>query len=203
MKMTSVLFLLVSLALSGSASFASAEDKPANYLVLKGGIYSPSDSHNVDNFNGGSTTKLDSKSGFAGEVAFGHYFLPMLALEIGAGYFESKGSPATQPGEAKLRVVPVVATGKVLLPLGIFEPYGLFGIGAYITDLDAKGNTGNFRGSTEVTYGLHAGAGLNISITNGMFVGVEGKYLWAEPSFSGQHLKLDGFVTTADIGFRF
>jgi outer membrane protein W len=171
--------------------------------LLKGGAYSPSESHDVDNFNGGSTTHLDSKTGFAGEVAFGHYFLPMLAVEVGAGYFQSKNSPEAQPGSSMLRVVPLVATGKVLLPLGIFEPYGLFGIGAYITDLDVHGNTGNFRGSTEITYGLHAGAGFNINFHKNMFAGLEGKYLWVEPSFGGQDIKLDGFVTTADIGFRF
>ena len=184
------------------ASSASAADKPADYIALKAGVYSPSSSHDLDTFNAGNRTHLDSKTGFAGEVAFGHYFLPMLAVELGGGYFESKGSPLAQPGETKLKVVPLVATGKVLLPIGPFEPYGLFGIGAYITDLDVHDNTGTVRGSTEVTYGLHAGAGLNINLQDKMFLGVEGKYLWADPSFGGQHMKLDGFVATAVIGFR-
>ena len=203
MKTTSILYLIFAVALTGIASPASAEEKPANYVAFKGGIYSPSLSHDVNNFNGGSTTHLDSKTGFAGEVAIGHYFLPMLALELGAGYFQSKGSPAAGPGETMLKVVPLVATGKVLLPLGVFEPYGLFGIGAYVTDLDVSGNTGNFHGSTKITYGLHGGAGFNINFSNNMFVGAEGKYLWAEPSFGGQHIRLDGFITTADLGFRF
>jgi opacity protein-like surface antigen len=199
----SLIALLLAVFLIGLATRAHAEEKPANYMVFKGGIYSPSTSHDLDNFNGGSTSHLDSKTGFAGEVAVGHYFLPMLAVELGGGYFESKGSPAAEPGEAKLKVVPLVATAKVLLPIGPFEPYGLFGAGAYITELDLNGNTGNFRGSTEITYGLHAGAGLNINFTDRVFAGVEGKYLWAEPSFGGQHVRLDGFISTADIGFRF
>ena len=203
MKTTSVLYLLLTIAFIGVTTPASADEKSANYLVFKGGIYSPSLSHDLNDFNGGSTTHLDSKTGFDGEVAVGHYFLPVLAVELGAGYFESKGSPAIEPGEARLKVVPLVATGKVLLPLGMLEPYGLFGIGAYITELDLSGNTGNFRGSTEVTYGLHAGAGFNINFSRHVFLGFEGKYLWAEPSFGGQHVRLDGFVTTADIGFRF
>lgn len=204
MKKTSILSLLLAVTLMGISSLASAEEeKPANYVVLKGGIYSPSMSFDLNNYNNGSTTHLDSKTGFAGEVAAGHYFLPMLAVELGAGYFESKGSPAAESGETKLKVVPLIATGKVLLPLGIFEPYGLFGIGAYITDLDVSGNTGDFRGSTEITYGLHAGAGFNINFSNNIFAGLEGKYLWVEPSFGGQHIRLDGFITTAGIGFRF
>lgn len=205
MKMTSILYPVLAVALLCITSTAFAEentDKPANYVVLKGGIYSPSMSFDLNNFNGGRE-HLDSKTGFAGEVAIGRYFSPMFALELGAGYFESKGSPAAGPGETKLRVVPLIATGKVLLPLGIFEPYGLAGIGAYITDLDVSGNSDNFSGSTEITYGLHAGAGFNINFHKNMFAGLEGKYLWAEPSFGGQHVKLDGFVTTAQIGFRF
>jgi opacity protein-like surface antigen len=205
MKKTSILFLLLSVAFIGITSPASAaEEKPANYMALKGGIYSPNSSYHLRDFNNGdSLSNLDSKTGFAGEVVVGHYFSPMLAVELGAGYFESKGSPATPPGETRLKVIPLVATGKVLLPLGIFEPYGLFGIGAYISDLDVDGNTDSFHGSSDVTYGLHAGAGLNINLQNNMFVGVEGKYLWAENSFGGQHLELDGFITTAQIGYRF
>ncbi|MBC7962958.1 MAG: porin family protein [Steroidobacteraceae bacterium] len=212
MKTKSILFLILAVALIGISSPASAEvkadtEKPANYVVVKGGIYSPSMSFDLDNFNGGRE-HLDSKTGFAGEVAVGHYFLPILAIELGAGYFESEGSPAAQPGETKLRVVPLIATGKVFLPLGIFEPYGLAGIGAYVSDLEVEGNinngsVNNFRGSTEVTYGFHAGAGFNINFQKNMFAGLEGKYLWAEPSFGGQHIKLDGFVTTAALGFRF
>jgi outer membrane protein W len=204
MKTTSILFLALAVASVGLTSSANAEEKPANYTVLKGGIYSPNSSHDIRDFNNGnSLSNLDSKTGFAGEVAVGHYFLPFLAVELGGGYFESKGSPAAQPGEAKLKVVPLVATGKVLLPLGVFEPYGLFGIGAYISDLELHGNTGNFSGSTEITYGLHAGAGFNINFSNNVFAGLEGKYLWAESTFGGQHLELDGFVTTANVGFRF
>jgi len=182
--------------LAAASIFLTSMASASDYVALKAGVYSPSTSRDLDTYS------LDSKSGFAGEIAVGHYFLPMLALELGAGYFESKGSPLAQPGELKLKVVPLVATGKVLLPLGPFEPYGLFGIGAYITDLDTHSGS-TLKGSTEITYGLHAGAGLNINLPENLFVGVEGKYLWAEPSFGGQHIKLDGFITTAVIGLKY
>lgn len=209
MKKTTVLSMALAAALAAAVIPASAAEmdataeKPANYVLLKAGIYSPSINFDLDNFNGGNRSRLDSKTGFAGEVAMGHYFMPMFALELGAGYFESDGSPAAQPGKSKVRVVPLIATGKLLFPIGMFEPYGLAGIGAYISDLDVSGTSGNFRGSTEITYGIHAGAGFNINFHRHIFAGLEGKYLWAEPSFGGQHLPLDGFVTTATLGFRF
>jgi outer membrane protein W len=219
MKSTSILSTLGAVLFAAAIGFApvtsnaadstvnkpwgSTSDLPPNYVMLKGGMYSPSMRFDLDRFNNGNRTELDSKTGFSGEVAFGHYFLPMLAVEIGGGYFESEGSPAAGLGKAKLQVVPLIATGKVFLPLGIFEPYGLGGIGAYITDLEVDGSVNNLHGSTEVTYGFHAGAGFNINFSKSMFAGLEGKYLWAEPSFGGQHIKLDGFITTANIGFRF
>jgi opacity protein-like surface antigen len=199
-----ILFLVFTLALIGITPQAFAADKPANYVVLKGGIYSPSEKYDLDNFNGdGNITHLDSKTGFNGELAIGRYLLPFFAMELGAGYFESKGSPAAEPGKAKLKVVPVIATAKALIPIGPVEPYGEFGIGAYFTKFDVNGNLGNFSGSSKVTYGLHAGAGVNFNITDTMFLGFEGRYLWAKPSYGGQDVKINGFTTTADLGLRF
>lgn len=203
MKTTKIMSLVLAVMLTGITATAFAEDKPANYIALKGGVYSPSDSYDVDNFNGGNRTKLDSTTGFAGEVAFGHYFMPMFALEVGAGYFESDGSAEAEPGEVTLKVIPAVATAKALLPLGIFEPYALFGAGAYFTDFSASENTGTVNGSTDVTYGWHAGAGLNVDFTDNLFAGVEAKYLWVETDFDGQDVNIDGFITTAVIGARF
>ncbi|WP_020675045.1 outer membrane beta-barrel protein [Geopsychrobacter electrodiphilus] len=203
MKTTRFLFLIIAVALVSFSSAAFAASDGDNYMALKAGVYSPSESHDLNNFNNGETHHLDSKTGFAGEVVIGHYFLPILAVELGIGYFESKGSPAAGSGESKLKVVPIVATGKVFLPIGAFEPYGLFGIGAYISDLELNGNLNDFNGSTETTYGLHAGAGFNINLSNNYFVGLEGKYVWAEPSFGGDHINLDGFVSTAIIGTKF
>lgn len=209
MKTARVLSMILAASLVGSITPALAAEQPAtaeqptNYLVVKGGIYSPSDSYDLDDFNGGYTTELDSKTGFAGEIALGHYFMPILALEVGVGYFQSEGSAEAQPGETKLEVIPVTATGKLLIPIGMFEPYGLFGIGAYFTDLEVSGNTGTFDGSSEITYGLHAGCGVNLNFSDEMFAGLEAKYLWAEPDFGGQDINIDGFITTANIGFRF
>ncbi len=198
MKPALVLCLVFAVALAGfAAPPAPLAAGPSSYVVLKGGIYSPSKDFDVNNVT------LDTKNGFDAEIAFGQYFLPMLGAEFGVGYFESKGSPAALPGEMKLKVVPVTLTGKVFLPMGPIEPYGEFGIGAYITKVDISGTLGDFDGSTKGTFGLHAGGGVNFNITETVFIGAEGRYLWAKPSFGGQDIKLDGFTVTGDLGFRF
>lgn len=204
--MNKYLLLLVSttIALIGIRAPVSAMDLPANYVMFKGGIYSPSESYDIRDFNGGgSLSHMDSKNGVNGEIAFGHYFLPVFAVELGAGYFESDGSPAAEPGKTRLKVVPVLATAKALLPLGMVEPFGEFGIGAYFTEFEVEGNLGNFSGSSEVTYGLHIGAGVNVNLSETVFLGVGGRYLWAKPSFGGQDITIDGFTTTANLGLRF
>jgi len=176
-----------------------------NYAVIKGGLYTPSrtfDLNTLDPQISNGRAHFQSEVGFAGELAFGRYLLPVLAMELGAGYFQSSGV-ATTTGNTMVRVIPVTLSAKVCLPLGPFEPYGLAGIGAYITDLDTKGNVGAFRGTTDVTYGMSLGVGFDINVARSTFIGLEGKYLWSEPSFGGQHIRIDGFITTVNVGFRF
>lgn len=195
MKIKHIASLLVAAALLCMTVPALAQDNPANYLMLKGGIYVPNEDFNLDPII--EDNRLNPGSGFNGEVAIGRYFAPFFAVEIGAGYFESDGtSPSSRLGE--LEVIPVVATGKLLLPIGPVEPYGLFGIGAYFTSLDFDETD-----STRTTYGLHAGAGVNFNLTRNFFVGVEGRYLWAEPEFEGEDVPIDGFTGTGNLGFRF
>ena len=183
-----------------------SKGRPMNYVVLKGGIYNPSEAFDLANIAdvGDSAVRFNNRAGFAGEIAYGRYILPVLAIELGAGYFQSRGVAVAQTGRTMLRVVPLVATGKFFIPLGPFEPYALGGIGAYISDLDVNRTTnGSYSGATEVTYGLHAGAGFNINFTDRAFAGLEGKYLWVEPSFGGRHIRMDGYITTLNVGFRF
>src|SRR5512142_2802761 len=120
MKPVFALFLVLSVALIGIAPSVSLAEYPSNYVVLKGGLYSPSKDFDLE----GQHFSFDD--GFVAEIAVGHYFVPMFALELGAGYFESKASAVVPAGETKFKVVPITLTGKVLLPLGPFEPYGEF-----------------------------------------------------------------------------
>jgi opacity protein-like surface antigen len=194
--------LLVAAVAVHAPSVAFAEPLP-DYVVFKGGYYSPNQDYSVNDFNtAGARSDLESKKGFDGEIAFGHYLAPIFGFEFGAGYFESKSSPAIEPGEMKLKVVPVQLSAKLFLPLGFFEPYGEFGIGAYFTKLEVNGNLGNFNGSSKVTYGLHGGVGFNLNFTDAFFLGLEGRYIKAKPEYGGQPIKLDGYTATLNLGFR-
>lgn len=212
---------LLLLALAGVIALApqaSAAGMLGSYAEIKGGIYSPSASFNLDNVDLETTFAGDTKTGFDGELAFGHYFLPTLALEAGVGYFQGKGSFVGANGSAARRqvdfnVVPVLVSAKALIPVGPVNPYGELGLGAYFTKLDVTDNLNTFSGTT--TFGLHTGGGLNVNITPNAFVGVEGRYVWANPSFGHQKIrlndteyalngfKLNGFTTTLGLGISF
>ncbi|MGE5844594.1 MAG: outer membrane beta-barrel protein [Syntrophaceae bacterium] len=197
MKTAFAVLLVLAVALIGVAPSVALAEYPSHYVVLKGGLYSPSDDFDLQGQH------FNRDDGFVAEIAYGYYFVPMFALELGAGYFESKASAAVPAGETKFKVVPLTLTGKVLFPIGPVEPYGEFGVGGYITETDVSGTVSQALDSTESVFGLHAGAGVNFNVTQNIFLGVEGRYLWAKPSWGGTDIKLDGFTVTADLGFRF
>ncbi|MGD8986385.1 MAG: OmpW family outer membrane protein [Desulfobacteraceae bacterium] len=167
-----------------------------DYIIAKGGVYSPT----------GGLDDLNFGSGFNGEVAWGHYFSPNFALEVGAGYFESD----------QVRVVPLLATGKAIYPTGNWELFAEVGMGAYFAKFK-----GTFRypalvdveiNDESVVFGVNLGFGVNYNITEEFFLGIEGKYLMTTDaefggSAAGGSVKLEpdlnGYIVTAVFGFRF
>ncbi len=105
MKTKRVLFLLTMFGVAGLATQAFGVGMLGSYVALKGGVYSPSSSFNIGNVDLETTFEGDTKTGVNGEVAIGHYFLPTLALELGAGYFKGTGSFAAADGIAARRQV--------------------------------------------------------------------------------------------------
>jgi outer membrane protein W len=217
-KTKCALFALVMLGVAGLAPQTSEAQRPGNYIALKGGIYSPSATFDLGNVDVETTFDGDTKTGAAGEIAVGHYFLPTFALELGLGYFKGKGSfegdtPTAPRRSMDFNVIPLIVSAKVLMPVGPIDPYGELGIGAYFTKFDVSDNLNTFNGTT--TFGLHAGAGLNINFAKAAFLGVEGRYVWANPSVGDQKIKLNdteyalngfelnGFTTMVALGYNF
>jgi len=172
---------------------ASAAGQSGNYVAIKGGIYSPSSEFNFDNINVDETFDAETETGFAGELAFGHYFSPSFALELGLGYLRSNGTVedvAAVGHELDFNIIPVIVTAKVFVPVGPVFPYGEVGVGAYFSEFDVSDNANTFEGTT--TFGIHAGAGINVYVSPRVFVGIEARYVWNDPDFGGQEINLNG-----------
>jgi outer membrane protein W len=200
-------------ALSDTAGLALGK----NYVVVKGGIFTP-----------GSTDMKGFSTGFNGEVGYGRYLNDNFALELGVGYFQTNNSTTIgassgddyMSGNAKLDlwVVPLTATVKAIYPIQQFEIYALGGIGAYFVnykleyDVNAKigGKTTTASGSPSsntATFGGYAGVGANYNFPNHWYVGAEGKYLWTRPSigFEGNDVSVNlyGWIVTGQVGYKF
>ena len=176
---------------------ATGQEK-RDYIIGKGGVYSPT----------GGLDDLNFGEGFNGEVAWGHYFSTNFALEVGAGYFESDD----------IRVVPFLATGKAIYPTGNWELFAEVGVGAYFAKFDATLNN-PVAGvivfdDDDTVFGLSLGFGVNYNITEEFYLGLEGKYLLtSDAEFGGTatatgglaslETDLDGVIVTAVFGFRF
>jgi len=193
--MRKIVLLSVLLMLFTIPTFAASLP---NYVTLKAGAYFPQAS-DVEDFD----------NSFYGEIGFGHYVNPNIALEFGIGYTKPSASisePGIGSADVDLTIIPITLGVKVLAPSGKFEPFFMAGIGAYYADFDASVSTifGSGSGSeNDTAFGGYLGLGANFDITPNTFIGFEGKYFFATPSFAGVDLDIDGINVTANIGFRF
>jgi outer membrane protein W len=175
-----------------------------NYLVLKGGIYSP------------QNEKLyDFDSGFNGELAFGRYLNKNLAFEVASGYFKTRATKSADvvSAEATLdfNLVPLTGALRAIIPMGAFELYGLGGGGAYFLWTDSSVSTNNRSASSSDKYnqtlaGGFLGAGATIKVSPTVFLGLEGKYLWTTNLTLDNletDINLNGIQATLNLGFLF
>jgi opacity protein-like surface antigen len=188
--MKRIALLLVLLVMFAVPSFAA----PPNYVALKLGGYFPQNS-DMDDFD----------AGFNMELAFGHHFNPNVALEFSVGYLETSGSDAGV--NADITSYPILLSIKAVAPLSGGELYALAGGGIYITNLDASA-FGVTVSSDANPFGFHLGVGGNFDLSPNVFLGLEGKYFWAKPSFgllgiTSVDVHIDGIQATANIGYRF
>lgn len=192
--------LVLFVVLLGVSPSTAPAASPPNYLVLKGGVYSP-EARDLDDVN--------ADTGFNGEIAFGHYFLPILAVELGVGYFESSGDrlPVLGPAEVDLFAIPVTLNLKGAIPLGNLELYGLAGVGYYFTDAEVI-RAAVKDSDSDGAFGFQLGAGAAFNVTKSVFIGAEAKYFWLESKFEVLGLppdetKFDGWLGTINLGFRY
>ena len=185
------------------ASFSVFGQENSNYVVVKGGIYSPT----------GDLDDLDN--GSAAEVVFGHYYSPTLALEGGIGFFDTDGSESAVippfglvTADVDVSVTTFFLTLKGFRPIKRGELYlgGGIGLGFVDVDIDVSGGFGSVSASDDDrVYAIQILAGGNFNITDKCFLGVEGKHIWTDETSEifGIEANGDGFIVTGVLGFRF
>lgn len=193
-----VKFVMVLIAL---AFAVNAQAASPNYISVSLGAYYPqSDDLTSDG--------ADFDAGFNGGLAFGHYFMPNLAGELGVSWFRTEddyhyhGYYYDYSDDAEISVVPVTATLKWIIIPGRIEPYVEAGVGVYFVDADVSFYDGHYS-EDDTTFGWHIGFGMNFNIAPAMFLGFEFRYLWASPELAGTDVDIDGITTTFNVGFRF
>jgi outer membrane protein W len=172
-------FILCAFVLSVQTPEAVAGD---SYLLLKAGAYAPQ----------ANDVKDDLDTGFAGEIAVGHYFLPFFGVELAGGYIESSKD------RFDLTVYPVTLAAKLRVPLPIVKPYAIGGAGAYFSEAEVSGQDSR----NDTAFGYFGGAGIDFKVAF-LLLNLEAKYFWVEPSFDGSKTSIDGFVGTVGVGLEF
>ena len=193
--------------LCGLGAYPATGAEYQNYVAGKMGVYSPQ-SNDLEGFD----------NGFNGEIAIGHYFSRNFAGEFGIGYFNTGGTfygynyyDGYYSDDISIDVMPFTASLKAIIPLGSqVEIYGIGGVGLYFVEgrIERSGEfTGYYRVTDdEAAFGAHLGGGVTFNLDRRLFLGAEAKYLWANVDFNGNlqgNVDLDGFIFTANIGFRF
>lgn len=203
MRRIAICFLLAAAtALCLAPATAPAAELP-NYLQLKLGIYAPQ-----------ANDVKDLDTGFNGEVVFGHYFHPNFAGELGIGYITTSGDSKDEftgvvEGESDVTAYPVTANIKAVYPMGNVELYGLAGVGLYWVKVEfTEAGTGLSADDSDTAFGYQLGLGANYNVNPNFFIGLEGKYFWAKPSFGfagepEEDIKVDGIQATVNLGYRF
>ena len=174
----------------------------SDYVALKLGGYLPQAS-DVEEFD----------DAFYGELGFGHYFSKNFAVEFGVGYTKPGVSTSefisgvgSVSASLDVTIIPVTLGLRGSIPVGVFEPFATAGIGIYFTEAEASVNVPGFSGSSsenDTSFGYYLGLGANFNVSPNVYLGVEGKYFWTNPSFEGVDIKFDGIILTANIGYRF
>jgi opacity protein-like surface antigen len=161
-----------------------------NYVVLKTGLYTfKSD-----------LREADIATGFDGEAAYGRYLHPNFVLEGGTGYFHD-GVNKVFGNEVK--GIPVILTAKGVYPLKGWELFAGGGVGVYFTEFHGSVR-GKFSESRDTLFGGHILGGAGVDISNMLFLGLEGKYLFTNKGdFEVLETNLNGYTVTVSLGFRF
>ena len=189
------ILVMIPAALWAQGTETAVTSQKPSYGVLKLGAYLPESS---------DLSNQDAKTGFAGQVAFGYYPIPYIAVEAGFGYFETKGTVSNV--NRTFSAWPLEVSGRLVLPIAFVEPYLLAGLGGYFTRTEI-----GTLGKESIEFGYFGGGGLNFNLGKSYFIGAEAKYLVLKMPIvqvnplgttSESTINLNGVMVTGNFGIR-
>lgn len=176
-----------------------------NYLSIKAGTISFTNGLKDANF----------ATGFDGEIVYGRYLIPNLAVEVGTGYLHDgvyikQGFNFSQD----IQAIPIILTVKVIYPIQPIELFAGAGYSVYFTKykgflIDPNATTHLLENDNPpvrkaTVFGGQFVAGVNYCFSPAFFFGIEGKYIITEAAnFRVFSPSLDGYAITGSFGFRF
>jgi len=163
----------------------------------------------------------DSGANFA--LAYGRYLAPYLVVEAVLDVFGMdktiRGSTPTAGSyerEDAAAVVALLCTLKGELPAGPLTFFGGAGAGGYIVALNSEIDTARLgdldEDASDTIFGMHAVAGVNYTIAQRFFAGVQGICRWTEDIDINESVgtvpvylegDLNGYAFMLSAGFRF
>ena len=174
----------------------------SNSVMIKLGAYLPNnDIEDVDN-------------GFYNQITYNRYLNKNFALEVGGGSFftsaegvfkDSSNNEITVSGD--LYVYNIIFNLKAIFPLPFGEIYAGIGPGLYLIYGDDD-ETITFVDDNDTVFGGQAVAGINFDVSEVVFLGFEGQYIFTDDAefTSGTYSKnfnIDGYNISGVIGFKF
>lgn len=155
------------------------------------GVFEPN-----DDFDG----LVGYDSGGAFDIGIGARVSPILAVD---GTF---GGYAADFGPDEVTVIPLTVGLRLIIPNPVIEPYIGGGVGLYFADLqERRADPFNDIDDSDTTVGAYASFGVDFWLHPQIALNLEGKYHWAEPSFTaaaGNEIDVDVSGWTGTLGIR-
>ena len=138
-------------------------------------------------------------SGGAFDIGIGARVSPILAVD---GTF---GGYAAEVGPNEVTVLPLTVGLRLVFPNPFIEPYIGGGVGLYFADLEEPFSGIGGIDDSDTTVGAYASFGVDMWLSPHIALSLEGKYHWAEPTFtdaSGIEFDVDVSGWTGTLGIR-
>jgi opacity protein-like surface antigen len=171
-KMLSMGAVALVVVLMLEAIAAAAEEKPANYVVMRLGRFAPT----------GDVRDAGYDAAQNGELLYGRYLNSFLALEGGFAIMHSEGAEKEPYSviydDRDLTIRGFMLSTRFLYPAGKAEIYAGIGIGRWrvSNEVWTRGPGGDFE-VTDSIWGYHFLAGANFGFTPYWYLGLEGKQI--------------------------